>query len=166
MKLRTAVVTAAVVVSAFIVSPVMAGQGGMDRGPGMGKGAAVWDSLSKEQQAQASALRLDGMKKMQALKTQMGQKRIEMAELNASDKKDEQAIQKKTEELWAIQDAMRNERRTMSTKFRALLTPEQREKLGPMGLGTGMDRGRGFGKGMEFGHGGGRMDCPMGQARF
>jgi len=35
----------------------------------------------------------------------------------------------------------------MSTKFRSLLTPEQRQKLGPLGPGAGMGCGGRFGAG-------------------
>ncbi|MCX5873268.1 MAG: hypothetical protein NTY51_08555, partial [Deltaproteobacteria bacterium] len=71
-------------------------------------------------------------------------------------------IQKKKEEIWALQDQMRNEGRTFGTKIRALLTPEQREKLGAgMGGGRGCC-GQGGGGGMGAGGGRGMMGMGSG----
>lgn len=155
MKTKLAMVSVFVVMALMSVCVVHADQGDMDKWQGRGRGAAIWNDLSKEQKAQASALRLDFMKKANELRSQMGKKRIELLELNSAEKPDEQAIQKKREEVWALQDTMRNELRTMSTKFRALLTPEQREKLGPFGFGMG--------KGCNgFGCGGGNLQGGMG----
>jgi hypothetical protein len=87
---------------------------------------------------------------MEALRSEVAQKRIEMLDLASKDKPDEQAIEKKRQEIWALKDSMRNDRRAMGTKIRSLLTPEQKQKLGPF-AGIGMDKG-----GMGFGGG-----CPM-----
>jgi len=153
MKTRLAVVSVLSAVALLTVCSVYAGPGEMGRGSGLGKGASVWNDLSKEQKDQATVLRLDFMKKANELMAQMGKKRIELLESTSVEKPDEQAIQKKREEMWALQDAMRNERRAMGSKFRAILTPEQREKIGP--LGPGMGGGCGFG-GRGEGFSGGR----------
>jgi Spy/CpxP family protein refolding chaperone len=122
-----------------------AGQGGWGGGSCCkGGGPAIMGDLSKEQQQQMTALRIETMKKTEGIRSEMSKKRIELMELTSKENPDEQAIQKKKEELWALQDQMRNERRAMSTKARALLTPEQRAKLGPFGPGGG---GKGFGRG-------------------
>ncbi len=156
MKVKMVLISTLSVMALLAAASVYAGQGGM--GPGMGKGAAMWGDLSKEQQAQVATLRVEFMKKIHPLRTEMGQKRIELTELASKEKPDEQVIQKKREEMWALQDAMRNERRAMTTKFRALLTPEQREKIGPMGAGMGFGGGGmgccGFGPGEGFREGG------------
>jgi Spy/CpxP family protein refolding chaperone len=99
-------------------------------------------------------MRTEFMKKQEAVRSQMAQKRIELLELASKDKPDEQAIEKKRQEMWALQDQARDERRAMGTKFRALLTPEQRQKLGPVGMGMGFGRGAG-GCGFGAGCGGG-----------
>lgn len=104
---------------------------------GAGKGAAAWGDLTPEQQKQVTTLRDEFFKKQETLRSDMAKKRIELMELAAKEKPDEQVIEKKRQEVWDLQDAMRNEQRSMGTKFRALLTPEQKQKLGPMGLGFG-----------------------------
>ena len=78
------------------------------------------------------------LKKQEQLRAELGNKRIELMELAQKDSPDEQSVEKKRQEIWSLQDAMRNEARTLDTKFRAILTPEQRQKLGPVrGMGCG-----------------------------
>ncbi len=131
---------------------------------GGGRGAALWGELSPEQQKQMTALRTESLKKLEGIRSEIAQKRIEMLELASKDKPDDQAIDKKRQEIWALQDSMRNDRRAMSSKFRNLLTPEQKQKLGPfgpgmggMGLGGSCPMGQGFGGGKGCGGCGGRM---------
>ena len=143
------------VMAALVASALWAGPGGM--GKGFGPGAAVWNELSKDQQTQINTLRIEFMKKANAIKSQIGQKRIELAELANTPKPDEAAIQKKREEIWALRDAMVKERRALGTQVRSVLTPEQREKLGAMGfMGGGFGMGPG---GMQGPH---RGRCLMG----
>jgi Spy/CpxP family protein refolding chaperone len=140
----------------LMVCSVYAGPGGMGFGHGGGKGMGRWIealNLTPEQQKQVDALRLEFMKKGEDMRSQIARKRIEIMEMASGGKLDEQTLTKKKQELWTLQDAARNERRAMGTKFRALLTPEQREKIGPFGPGMG---GKGFGK-----HFGGHGFCPM-----
>lgn len=113
---------------------------GFGGGQGMGPGAglAQIDNLTKEQKDQFNGLRTEFLKKQEALRTQKAQKRIELMDLASKSPQDEAVIQKKKEEIWAVQDQMKNEGRAFGTKIRALLTPEQREKLGvTMGGGCG-----------------------------
>lgn len=121
------------------------------QGPGMGRGMGrgpVWADLNAEQQKQADALKLDFLKKTEPQRAEMRQKRIELMELMSKDQPDEQAIEKKRQEIWGVQDKLRSERRAMGTTFRALLTPEQRKKLGPIaGMGCGPGGGCGMGGG-------------------
>jgi len=163
MKSNKVAVLAASVMVLLLASVLYAGPGGWGGGPGgMGRGAAFWGDLSKEQQDKMSSLRLDFLKKQEALREQMAKKRIELMELASKDKADDTAIEKKREEIWKLQDQMRNERRAMSTQLRSVLTPEQRAKFGgfgpgagcPMGMGPGFGGGRGFG-GCCGGRGGG-----------
>ncbi len=134
--------------SAFAFGPG-GGCGGCQMGGGFGPGGcpAIGNlQLSAEQKDQMNAMRTEFLKKQEALRAEKAQKRIEMLELASKKPQDESALQKKREEIWAIQDKMRAEGRTMGTKFRSLLTPEQKEKLGPAGFGPGGGcGGRGIG---------------------
>ncbi|MGD9818544.1 MAG: Spy/CpxP family protein refolding chaperone [Desulfomonilaceae bacterium] len=117
-------------------------------GCGFGQGACPAIEklgLTAEQKDQINALRTEFLKKQEALRSEKAQKRIEMLELASKKPLDESALQKKREEMWAIQDKMRTEGRAMGTKFRSLLTPEQKEKMGPGGFGFGGCGKRGFG---------------------
>jgi Spy/CpxP family protein refolding chaperone len=153
MKSRMSI---AVLAALFVLSVSVAAYAERGGCCGGGGGPAVWNELSPEQKQQASAMRTEFMKKQEAVRSQMAQKRIELMELASKDKPDEQAIEKKRQEMWALQDQARDERRAMGTKFRALLTPEQRQKLGPVGMGMGFGRGAGgggFGAGCGAGNG-------------
>ncbi len=154
MKKTVGITVAFMAVSLLAASAVWAGPHGM--GKGYGPWGALWNELSKDQQAQIGTLRIEFMKKANAIRSQIGQKRIEMAELANAPKPDEKAIQKKREEIWELQDALVKERRGLSTQIRSLLTPEQKEKLGPMAFMEG-----GPGCGMRGGKKGAGNYCPM-----
>jgi len=112
---------------------------------GFGLAARIPD-LTKAQKEKIGSLKIDFLKKKFALKSQKGQKVIELVELMSKTPQDETAIEKKKEEIWALKDQMRKEGRTFGTSIRSLLTPEQREK---MGVWTGPGHGfHGHGKGM------------------
>lgn len=117
-------------------------------GGGPGFGPAFGNlQLTDQQKEQMNSLRTEFLKKQEALRAEKAQKRIEMLELSSKKPLDESAIEKKRQEIWAAQDKMRAEGRLMGTKFRSLLTPEQKEKLGPGGFGAGPGGccGKGFG---------------------
>ena len=124
-------------------------------GPGGGwaaRGGNFWKQLTPDQQKQVLSLRTDFLKKTASLRADLSQKRIEMFELTAKDKPDGAAIQKKREEIWALQDKMRNERRTFATKMRSLIPPEQQKNIGPYGSGFCPGGGPCFGpRGGNFG---------------
>ena len=112
---------------------------------GFGLAARIPD-LTKAQKEKIASLRIDFLKKKLALKSQKGQKVIELVELMSKTPQDETAIEKKKEEIWALKDQMRKEGRAFGTSIRSTLTPEQREK---MGIWTGPGHGfHGHGKGM------------------
>ncbi len=168
MKGSRLMVAAALVTTLLLASVLYAGQGmGPEgsTGPGYATGRCCgpWADLSKEQEKQFGEMRLEFMKKQAAIQSEMMKKRVELAELNAQEKPDEQAIQKKRQEMWALQDNLRNEQRSMSDKFRSILSPEQRAKIGSVGpeAGCGMGGGRrGCGM-MGFGGGpGAGIRCP------
>jgi len=140
-------------------------------GPGYGPGSCCGafqgrPELNQAQQKQANDLQLEFLKKTEPLRTELSRKRLEMAELTSKDKLDEAAIEKKREEIWAVKDKLRNERRAMGKKYRALMTPEQRKKLGAYGFGRGYGLGRGkrfgrcWGRGPGF-KGGACPGCPF-----
>lgn len=155
MKKSLGLTISLIAVSALLASAVWADPG--YQGRGFGPGAPMWNELSKDQQSQINTIRIEFMKKANALRSQIGQKRIELAELANASKPDEQAIQKKREEIWALQDTMVRERRSLGTQIGNILTPEQKEKFRAMGFMNGF----GFGKGNGFGRGHG-PGCLMG----
>jgi Spy/CpxP family protein refolding chaperone len=163
MKSTKVMIPVALVITLLLAVTVYAGPGRWGGGMGMGPGpsGAVWGDLTKDQQKQVESLRLDLLKKMQPLQAQMAQKRIEMMEMASKDNPDEKAIEKKRQEIWSLQDTMRNERRAMSSKFRSLLTPEQRQKLGAFGPGAGIGCGACFGGRQGMGRGRAFSGCPM-----
>jgi Spy/CpxP family protein refolding chaperone len=121
--------------SVFAAGP-HSGFGG--KGMGCGAGLAQIDNLTKDQLDKINTEKTDFLKKREALRSQKALKRIELMDFAAKNPQDEATIQKKKEEIWALQDKMRNEGRSFGTKIRSLLTPEQREKLGVLGgLGKG-----------------------------
>jgi Spy/CpxP family protein refolding chaperone len=130
-------------------------------GPGGGSWAArggnFWNALAPDQKKEALSLRTDFLKKIASLRADLSQKRIEMLELAQKDKPDEAAIQKKREEIWSLQDKMRNERRAFFTKMRSLIPANQQNKLGP--YGPGFCPGGGPCRGLGGGSYGG---CPLG----
>jgi Spy/CpxP family protein refolding chaperone len=135
---RKAMIPAVAVLILALAVPLHAEQASSSEPRGKGYAAAILGDLTPEQQKQTSALRLEFLKKQEALRAQMGTKRIELLELAGKEPVDEQALAKKRQEIWALQDQMRNERRELSTKLRAVLTPDQRQKVGPFGPGLGM----------------------------
>jgi Spy/CpxP family protein refolding chaperone len=160
MKVARMMIAAAALLGLLLTSAVYAG--GCCGGMVGGQPAAALGDLTKEQQKQVADLRTDFLKKQEQLRSEMGKKRIELMELAQKESPDEQSIEKKNQEIWSLQDAMRNEARTFGTKFRALLTPEQRLKLGP---GTGMGGGA-FGAGPGFGRGSGCSGCTWNTSRL
>jgi Spy/CpxP family protein refolding chaperone len=134
-----------------------------------GASSNFWDGLTPEQQKQVTSLRLDFLKKAAGLRAQIAQKRIELLELSTKDSPDEQAINNKQKEIWALQDSAVQDRRTMMTKMRELLTPEQKQKFGSFdtgmrGMGAGGCCGMRAGRGCGMGMGGGR-GCGMGMGQ-
>jgi Spy/CpxP family protein refolding chaperone len=158
-KLTVAVTALAVV---LVVGFTYAGHAWGGRGGGFCGGTpAMFNDLTPEQQKQARALHIDFMKKTQPMNAELDKKKIDMVELTSKDQVDEGAVTKKREEIWALKDQVRTERRALQTKFRSLLTPEQRKKMGPLGLGMGPGHGKGMGRHMMMGQGMGCPGCPF-----
>ncbi len=153
MKMARIAIAVTVLLGLFVTANVYAA--GCCGGMAVPQSGAVLGDLTKEQQKQVADLRTEFFKKQEQLRSELGNKRIDLMELAQKDSPDEQSIEKKRQEIWSLQDAMRNEARTFDTKFRAILTPEQRQKLGP---GTGM--GSGGCAGPRVGSGAGCAGCP------
>jgi|GEM_PF-5482710 len=117
-----------VAMTAVAVAMPAVAKDGKDRGKGM-KG--FLSLLSAEQQKQAEALHLDFLKKTEPIRAAVSAKKLEIKELAYKDNPDENALQKKRHEIWALKDQLRNERRSLSKNLRAMLTLEQRAKVGP-----------------------------------
>ena len=161
MSATKVMVAVASVLGLAAAATVYAGPGWGCRGGwggGFGPGTSRAD-LSAEQQKKAEALELDSLKQTEPLRAEMGKKRIEMRDLLSKENPDEQAVQKKREEIWALQDKMIAARRALATKLRSVLTPEQRSKIGPFGPG-GFGRGGYRGAGPGYGRGRGWAGCP------
>lgn len=153
-----AAMTMLIASNVFAAGPKSGFGGCMGFGPGLGQ----IDNLTKDQQEQINAVRTEFLKKSETLRSQKAMKKIELMEFATKNPQDEATIQKKREEIWALQDQMRNERRALGTKIRSLLTPEQRAKIGVMGgPGRGMCGHGGMG-GCFRGKGGGMGFGPRG----
>ena len=142
--LAVAAVVLAVFTTTYAIAGPCCGSGGWGGMKGTGGCPLFSQELSKDQQKQVSALQLEAMKKIQPLRAEIAKKRIELAELYQQEKPDDKSIQKKKEEIWTVQDSIRNVARALSTKFESLLTPEQKQKFGGFGPGMGC-RGAGMG---------------------
>ncbi len=145
----------------FMAVTAYAGPGG--RCCAQGKG--LWGSLNEDQLKKARDIQIEGLKKIEPLTAEQSKKRLELLEFASKDKYDDQAVQKKREEIWAIQDKIRAERRAIGTKIRGLLTDEQKKSIcafdsgGGCGLGGGP--GFGMGRGGCYGGKGGPGGCGM-----
>jgi Spy/CpxP family protein refolding chaperone len=143
------VMVAMVVLVALVVSaPAFAGDG-KDHGKGM---RGFLSLLSADQQKQAKAFKLDFLKKTEPIRAAVGKKKIELKELAYKDNPDENALQKKKEEIWALKDQLRTERRALKKDLRALLTPDQRGKIGPSAPKLGGKSKHSQGRGHHDGH--------------
>jgi Spy/CpxP family protein refolding chaperone len=158
MKLAKILIAVACVVALSTVSNVFAQSQGLPPCCG-GAGGTVWGDLSQEQQKEMASLRTEFFKKLEATRSEIAQKRVEMLDLASKDKADEEAIEKKRQEIWSLQDSLRSEGRSIGSKIRTLLTPEQRQKLGPFGPGMGPEVGG------ERGCGGCSMGPGLGRGR-
>ncbi|MFC1835078.1 Spy/CpxP family protein refolding chaperone, partial [Thermodesulfobacteriota bacterium] len=117
--------------------------------------------LTDQQRKDVDSLRLEFLKKTQDIRAEMGKKRLELMELAQKETIDRSAIEKKQDEIWALRDKMRTERRAMRKGIRSLLTPEQlKQRALRKGFGKGFGRGFGRGRGCVGGPG-----CSFGQGR-
>ena len=171
MRANCFIVVAAITALTLTAGFAFAGPGGCcgGWGPGAGKGYGVGPrtdlpDLSPDQRKQARDLETAFLKKTDAVRNELRKKRYEMRDLASAEKYDSAAVQKKREEIWALTDKLRNERRAYASKMDNILTPEQRQKFGPGaagGFGGCNGPGRGYGKWR-----GGPGACPGGGRGF
>jgi Spy/CpxP family protein refolding chaperone len=134
MKKLSVLAVAAMILAVFTLSNA---QAFCCRGT-QGNTSSLQDQLSPEQKKQFADLRLDFMKKQESLRSEIAKKKIELMELSNKEKIDDQALEQKRKELYALQDGIRNERRSMTEKLFSLLTPDQKKSFGPFsGEGCG-----------------------------
>lgn len=135
--------TVLVVVVAFSVADLSWAKGRYGRHGKTPSIALIWSDLSADQKKQVDQIKLGYLKKTLDLKAQKRKLKVEMLEPALADSPDEQALEKKRDELWALKDKIRAHKRDAKKQLRKILTPEQRKEVGPFGPKLG--RGFGFG---------------------
>jgi Spy/CpxP family protein refolding chaperone len=176
MRVRTLIVTSAVVALMMTAGFAFAGPGGCcgGWGPGVGKGFGYGPrgnlpELSSDQRKKMLDLETEYLKKTDGIRSDLRKNQLELRELASKDKYDAAAFQKKRDEIWSLTDKLRNERRAYSKKLDGILTPEQRQKYGSAGYGFGGCFGPGGGRGRWGGgcpggwNSGAGSGCPFGR---
>jgi Spy/CpxP family protein refolding chaperone len=143
MRSAIVVIALAIVGAVSWASPAWPGPWSWGSGPGMGLRGAMWGNLSPEQEKQVSAIRIASFKRQEQLRAEIGKKRIELMELAGKTNPDELAVENKRQEIWALQDKARVERRTAGTRMRAILKADQGKQFGAFEPGMAPGYGRG-----------------------
>lgn len=113
--------------------------------PGM-RGPAERLNLTTEQRREMQKIRLDRALANADTRNALEKARLELAKIMTEDKPDVAALDRKTAEIGQLQGKLLRARLDTAIRMRAVLTPEQREKVGP-GMWRGMMRGEGGGPG-------------------
>ncbi len=156
MKKVMLVVTAAIFTVAVASAAFAFGHG---RGPGYGPCARgdiqgpAGLNLSAEQMAKIKEIREAQWKEMKPLREQMFTKRDEIRKLWLEPSPDEAKIMAAQKEMRALRDLMEDKTTALRLNAARVLTPEQREKVGPSGQVRGPGHRRGFGSMQGFGPG-------------
>lgn len=119
-------------------------------GPGMRRGAERLN-LSADQRRELRKIGLDRALANTDTRSALQKARLELAKLMTDDKPDAAALDRKTAEIGQLEGKLLRARLDTALRMRAVLTPEQRDKLGPgmwRGMMRGMDGHRG-GRGMR-----------------
>ncbi len=128
-------------------------------GPGFNKQNMVMNlpGITDKQKEEIKKIRLSGMKAMQPIKNQIGEKQAKLRTLETSSQADMKAINKVIEEISALRTAQAKLRAGNLQKIRNLLNDEQRVIFDSKPHGP---RGVGHGKSMRQGHHkGNRQNC-------
>ncbi len=123
----------------------------MGHGKGM-HGPSCWmETMTEEQKAKAAKMRLEFKKVKYLLKAQMKVKKVELATLVTQDSPDQNAIDKKIEEILKLKREKMQKKYALKVAMRNMLTPEQRVsfdmhmlKKAYHGKGHGHKRGHGY----------------------
>ena len=122
---------------------------------GFGRGAYL--SLSKEQLDKMRGMRDRFYNETRDLRYEMAQKQLEMKKLFTDPKTDDATLLAKQKEMSALRVKLMDKMAQMMIEGRKVMTPEQLQKIDPMGMGPG-----GMGGGMMPGMmGGGQMGHDM-----
>lgn len=111
-------------------------------GPGMGPRAALLLELTPDQSAELQALDEAHWKEVAPLRNELLAKREELRQLMAVSESDRAAVLAKQREIHEVQGRIRELGVQHQLDRRALLTPEQQQKLADLG-GPGYRGGRG-----------------------
>jgi Spy/CpxP family protein refolding chaperone len=128
------------------------------------KAVAAGLELTAQQRRELRKIVLDGAIQNTETRAALQKAHLELARLLGEDRPDAAALDRKATEIGELQGKLLRARVEGALKMRAVLTPEQRDKLGPgafMGRGMGLGAGRGFGRrGMGMGRGGWLREGP------
>jgi Spy/CpxP family protein refolding chaperone len=94
-----------------------------------------WDELNSEQRKQMQLLSLDYFTQRETTLSEIRKLKLEVKKMAAeSSTYDEAAVEKKMKGYSQLKDNLRKQRGELATKFRSLLTVEQKAKIGPYTL--------------------------------
>ena len=123
----------------------------MDHGKGMHDASCWMETLTDEQKAKAAKMRLELKKVKSLLKAQITVKRVELATLVTQDNPDNNAIDKKIDEILELKREKMRKKNAFKVAMRSMLTPEQRVsfdmhlfKKALHGKGHGYKKGHGY----------------------
>jgi Spy/CpxP family protein refolding chaperone len=100
--------------------------GEMSHGKGMHDASCWMETLTEEQKAKAAKMRLEFKKVKSLLKAQITVKKVELATLVTQESPDQNAINKKIEEILDLKREKMRKKYAFKVAIRSMLTPEQR----------------------------------------
>lgn len=125
------------------------GEMGHERGS---HGDACWmKSMTDEQKAKAAKMRLEYKKVKSLMKAQIRVKKVELATLVMQDSPDQNAINKKIEEIVDLKREKMQKKYAFKVALRGMLTPEQRVSFDMHMLKKAVHgKGHGYKKGHQY----------------
>ena len=97
----------------------------MGHGQGMHDASCWMETLTDEQKAKAAKMRLEFKKVKSLLKAQITVKKVELATMVAQDNPDQNAINKKIDEVLELKREKMQKKYAFKVAMRSMLTPEQ-----------------------------------------
>jgi Spy/CpxP family protein refolding chaperone len=101
-------------------------QGETGHGKGLHDASCWMETLTDEQKAKAAKMRLEFKKVKSLLKAQITVKKVELATLVTQDSPDQNAINKKIDEILDLKREKMRKKYAFKVAMRSMLTPEQR----------------------------------------